>query len=95
MKIQTELNLVAEGFTDLRHGIYRPVYRARVVDDAHLFAAVELEGVKTDVAQLCNAVDHFRRAVASDPAIGFDFVAHQATHQLPDRGVQHFTFDIP
>lgn len=80
VEIQTKLNLVAEGFTDLRHGIHRPVYRARVVDNAHLFAAVEFEGVKTDVAQLPDTVDHFRRAVTAHPAVGFDFVAHQAAH---------------
>ena len=95
MEIQAKLNLVAEGFTDLRHGIHRPVYRARVVDNAHLFAAVELESVEADVAQLRDAINHFRRTVTADPAVGFDFVAHQPAHQLPDRRVQHFAFDIP
>ncbi len=95
VEIQAKLNFVAKGFTDLRHGVDRPVYRTRVVDNAHLFAAVELEGVKADVAQLRDAVDHFRRTVAAHPAVGFDFVAHQAAHELPDRRVQHFTFDIP
>ena len=95
VEIETKLNLVAEGFTDLRHGIYRAIHRPRVINNAHLFAAVKFEGVETDAAQLANAVDHFRRTVTAHPAVGFDFVAYQATHQLPDRGVQHFAFDIP
>ena len=80
VEIQAKLNLVAESLADLRHGVHRPVYRARVVDNAHLFAAVEFEGVKTDVAQLPDTVDHFRRAVTAHPAVGFDFVSHQAAH---------------
>ncbi len=95
VEVETKFNLVAEGLSDLRHGIHGAIDRTRVVDNAHLLAAVELKGVKTDAAQLVDAVDHLCRTVATYPAIRFDFVAHQAAHQLPDRGIQHFAFDIP
>lgn len=32
---------------------------------------------------------------AFDPTVGFNFVANQAAHQLPDWRIQHFAFDIP
>ncbi|MNN80388.1 hypothetical protein D3C81_1971160 [compost metagenome] len=50
MEVETELNLFAERFANLRHGIHRRVHAAGIINDAHLFAAVELEGVETNVA---------------------------------------------
>ncbi len=95
VEIEAELNFIAERFANLRDGIHRRIHRARVIDKPQLFAAVEFKGVKTNTAQLLDAINHLCRTVAANPAVGFDFVAHQAAHQLPDRRVQHFAFNIP
>ncbi|CNU89867.1 Uncharacterised protein [Salmonella enterica subsp. enterica serovar Bovismorbificans] len=95
VEIEPKLNFTAKSFADLRHGIDRRIHRTGVINHAHLFTAVQLEGVKTNTAQFFNTVNDVCRTIAAHPAIGLDFVAHQAAHELPDRRIQHLAFDIP
>ena len=76
VEIEAKFNLFTEGFTDLRHGIHRVIDFARVIDNAHLFAAVEFEGIKTDGAQFLDAINHIGRTIAAHPAVGFNAVTH-------------------
>ncbi|MOA08897.1 hypothetical protein D3C78_1286970 [compost metagenome] len=77
MEIQTELDTVTKGFADLRHHRHRSIHLARTVDNAHLFATVQLKGIEADFRQLVDTGNHVRRTIAAHPAIRLDFVTHQ------------------
>ena len=95
MKIEAKFNVVAKCFADLRHRVHRRIHRARTVNHPHFLTAVEFEGIKPHPAQRLNSGNDLSRSVSSHPAVGFDFIAHQATQQLPDRRIQRLPFDVP
>ena len=95
VKIEPELDRIAESRANLRHLRHRRIHCAGGVDDAHLLAAVELEVVEAAGLQRLHAGNHIRRTVAADPAVGAHLVAHETAEQLVHRHAQHLALDVP
>ena len=65
------------------------------VDELHLFAGVHLDGGKALGLALQRLGRGLRRAIAADPGIDADAVAHLAAEQFVHRHAQGFALDVP
>ena len=95
VEIHADAQVIAHRVTDRGDGGHGGVDLGVGVDDLHLFAAIELDGLEASRHHVLGVGGHIRGAIPADPGIDLDLVAALAAQHGVHRQARRLARDIP
>ncbi len=95
VEVDADADIGADRLADSGDGFNSLFHLVVGVDDLHLLAAVEFDRLEAAGDDLLGIVGDVGGAVAADPGIDLDLVAHLAAEQRMDRLSQRLALDVP
>ena len=95
MEVDRNAKVFAAGLPDGSHALQNCIHLFIAVDHLQFLGGIHLDSGEARVHALLSHGTRIRGTVSADPRIDPDLIAAPASHQFVNRGIEHFSLDVP